>query len=97
LLVFFGAPRQLSWGRATIKSVYTEAKENAMTDYAMTRPDEGMHKGAVEDDSLHPGIKLRPQHGSFTGQLGHRDQDEMLKDGDTDFPGLDAEAEHTGK
>jgi hypothetical protein len=56
-----------------------------------------MRKGAVEDDTLHPDSKRRPEHGSFTGQLGHRDQDEMLKDADTDFPGLDADAEHTGK
>ena len=61
------------------------------------RPDEGLRKGAVEDDSLYAGSGLRPQHGSFAGQLGHRDQDEMLKDADTDFPGLDAEAEHTGR
>jgi hypothetical protein len=62
-----------------------------------TRRDEGMRKGAVEDDAQHPESKRRPEHGSFTGQLGHRDQAEMLKDGDTDFPGLDAEAEHSGK
>jgi len=29
-------------------------------------------------------------------QLGHRDQDEMLKDNDTDFPEPDAFGEHTG-
>jgi hypothetical protein len=68
-----------------------------MTNPATTRPDEGMGKGAVEDDAQHPDSYRRPQHGSLAGQLGHRDQDEMLKDGDTDFPGLDAEAEHTGK
>jgi hypothetical protein len=68
-----------------------------MTVYPTIRPDEGMRKGAVEDDTQHPHSKHRPQHGSFAGQLGHRDQDEMLKDNDTDFPGLDAEAEHTGK
>jgi hypothetical protein len=68
-----------------------------MTVYPTIRPDEGMRKGAVEDDTQHPDSKNRPQHGSFSGQLGHRDQDEMLKDNDTDFPGLDAEAEHTGK
>lgn len=68
-----------------------------MTYSATNRLDEGMHKGAVEDDAVHPESKRRPQHGSFSGQLGHRDQDEMLKDNDTDFPGLDAEAEHTGK
>ena len=68
-----------------------------MTHPGMNRPDEGMYKGAVEDDSLYPGSTRRFQYGSFTGQLGHRDQDEMLKDGDTDFPGLDAVAEHTGR
>jgi hypothetical protein len=66
-----------------------------MTDSVKTRPDEGMGKGAVEDDSVYPDSIRRPQHGSMTGQLGHRDQDEMLKDADTDFPGLDAEAEHS--
>ena len=68
-----------------------------MTVSTTIRPDEGMRKGAVEDDTQLPDSKRRPEHGSFTGQLGHRDQDEMLKDNDTDFPGLDAEAEHTGK
>jgi hypothetical protein len=68
-----------------------------MTDSATTRPDEGLRKGAVEDNALPPDGKRRPQHGSLTGQLGHRDQDEMLKDNDTDFPEPDAEAEHSGK
>ena len=68
-----------------------------MIDSVKTRPDEGMRKGAVEDDAVYPDSQRRPQHGSFTGQLGHRDQDEMLKDADTDFPGPDAEAEHTGR
>jgi hypothetical protein len=56
-----------------------------------------MRKGAVEDDKPHPDTNRRPQHGSLSGQLGHRDQDEMLKDNDTDFPEPDAEAEHSGK
>jgi hypothetical protein len=68
-----------------------------MTDVAKSRPDEGMSKGAVEDDAVYPDSQRRPQHGSFAGQLGHRDQDEMLKDNDTDFPEPDAEAEHSGK
>jgi hypothetical protein len=68
-----------------------------MTDTATTRPDEGMRKGAVEDDATYPDSQRRPQHGSLSGQLGHRDQDEMLKDNDTDFPEPDAEAEHSGK
>ena len=58
-----------------------------MTDTATARPDEGMRKGAVEDDTQPPESNRRPQHGSFSGQLGHRDQDEMLKDADTDLPG----------
>ena len=62
---------------------------------ATTSPDESMSKGAVEDDSLHPDSKRR-SHNSMAGQLGHRDQDESLKDNDTDFPEPDAEAEHTG-
>jgi len=68
-----------------------------MTAVATTSPDEGMRKGAVEDDAMYPDSKRRPQHGSLSGQLGHRDQDEMLKDNDTDFPEPDAEAEHSGK
>jgi hypothetical protein len=68
-----------------------------MTNPATTRLDEGMRKGAVEDDAVHPESGRRPQHGSLAGQLGHRDQDEMLKDNDTDFPEPDAEAEHSGR
>jgi hypothetical protein len=68
-----------------------------MNEPAMTRPDEGIRKGAVEDDAPHPETGRRPQHGSLSGQLGHRDQDEMLKDNDTDFPEPDAEAEHSGR
>ena len=68
-----------------------------MTNSATTRPDEGMRKGAVEGDAPYSLSEQRPQHGSLSGQLGHRDQDEMLKDADTDFPEPDAEAEHSGK
>ncbi|HEY1992877.1 MAG TPA: hypothetical protein VGG81_00650 [Edaphobacter sp.] len=68
-----------------------------MTGPATSGPDEGMRKGAVEDDTPHPDTNRRPQHGSLSGQLGHRDQHEMLKDADTDFPEPDAEAEHSGR
>ena len=68
-----------------------------MTNSAKTRPDEGMRKGAVEDDAPDPDSGRRPQHGSLSGQLGHRDQHELLKDADTDFPEPDAKGEHTGK
>ena len=53
----------------------------------LTPPDEAASKGAVEDD--------RPTQSPLAGQLGHRDQDEELKDNDTDFPEPDAEAEHS--
>ena len=66
-----------------------------MTD--SNRPDEGMHKGAVEEDAPRPDNERRPQHGSLSGQLSHRDQEDMLKDADTDFPEPDAEGEHTGE
>ena len=66
-----------------------------MADRAKT-PDEDMHKGAVEDDSVQANLKRR-SHNSMAGQLGHRDQDEMLQDHDTDFPEPDAEAEHSGE
>jgi hypothetical protein len=70
---------------------------NSETARPKTSPDEGMRKGAVEDDAPYPNSERRPQHGSLSGQLGHRDQDEMLKDADTDFPEPDAEGEHTGE
>jgi hypothetical protein len=52
--------------------------------------DEASAKGAVEDDHT-------TSQTSLTGQLGHRDEDELLKDNDTDFPEPDAHAEITGK
>ena len=55
------------------------------------RPDEAAGKGAVEDDG-----RQGREGGSLSGQLGHRDQDDLLKDNDTDFPEPDAEAEHSG-
>ncbi len=68
-----------------------------MKQAATARHDEGMRKGAEEDDAPYLDHKSRLQHGSLSGQLGHRDQDEMLKDHDTDFPEPDADAEHSGK
>jgi len=68
-----------------------------MTDRPTARPDEGLQKGAVEDDTPYLPNQANPQNTSLSGQLGHRDQDEMLKDADTDFPEPDAEGEHTGE
>jgi len=68
-----------------------------MADMRTTRQDEGLNKGAVEDDKPVPPGERKVQQSSLNGQLGHRDQDPMLKDNDTDFPEPDAHAEHTGK
>jgi hypothetical protein len=55
--------------------------------------DQDRGKGAVEQD--------RPQepagNTSMQGQLGHRDQDAMLKSSDTDFPEPGAGPEHSGE
>ena len=53
--------------------------------------DQDREKGAVEQDE-------RTQQGntSMQGQLGHRDQDPMLKAADTDFPEPGENPEHTG-
>jgi len=57
-----------------------------------SHPDNDVHKGAVEDDSP------REEHNtSMRGQLGHRNQDEMLKDNDSDFPEPGGNPEHSGE
>jgi hypothetical protein len=38
----------------------------------------------MEDDGNPNGMEHRRQLSSFADQLGHRDQDEMLKDGDSE-------------
>ncbi|MGD0798082.1 MAG: hypothetical protein ABR910_10190 [Acidobacteriaceae bacterium] len=63
----------------------------------MTPHDEASGKGSVGDDGREPNSVRNAQQVSYTGQLGHRDEDPMLKDNDTDFPEPDAEAEHTGE
>jgi len=58
----------------------------------MTR-DQDCGKGAVEQDE-------KTQTGgntSMQGQLGHRDQDPMLKSADTDFPEPGESPEHSGE
>jgi hypothetical protein len=54
--------------------------------------DQDAGKGAVEqDDQSHFG------NNSMSGQLGHRDQDSMLKGADTDFPEPGENPEHSGE
>jgi hypothetical protein len=68
-----------------------------MSEARTVPPDEAVGKGTVGDDGREPDSVRRAQQVSYAGQLGHRDQDEMLKDNDSDFPEPDARAEHTGE
>ena len=46
-------------------------------------------KGATEEEHTHNG------NAGLAGQLGHRDQDPILKDADTDFPEPGSSPEHS--
>ena len=48
---------------------------------AQSDPDQDSAKGAVEQDTPEQSTNL-----SFTGQIGHRDQDPLLKSNDSDYP-----------
>ena len=54
--------------------------------------DQDRAKGAVEQDE-----RDSSDNTSMQGQLGHRDQDAMLKSADTDFPEPGGSPEHTGE
>jgi hypothetical protein len=54
--------------------------------------DEDAGKGAVEQGR--PGEKTNT---SLAGQIGHRDQDALLKSSDSDFPEPGQNEEHTGE
>jgi hypothetical protein len=69
-------------GGATINSFQTQ--ENLMFTFPTARRDEARFKGAMEDDGNPIGMDCRRQLSSFADQLGHRDQDEMLKDNDSE-------------
>jgi hypothetical protein len=55
-------------------------------------PDQDRLKGALEQEE-----KGQEGNTSMQGQLGHRDQDPMLKAADTDFPEPGQNPEHTGE
>jgi hypothetical protein len=65
--------------------------EDSMTK-TQDNPDNDLHKGAVEDDQ-----PQQEHNTSLRGQLGHRNQDEMLKDNDTDYPEPGENPEHSGE
>lgn len=53
--------------------------------------DQDCSKGAVESDRDHRG------NTSLQGQLGHRDEDPLLKSADSDFPEPGGNPEHSGE
>ena len=62
-----------------------------MTDLKAEK-DQDRGKGAVEQDQ-----PSQTGNTSMQGQLGHRDQDPLLKGSDTDFPEPGAGPEHSGE
>ena len=48
----------------------------------------------MEEETSEPSTNGNP---NLHGQLGHRDQDEMLKDSDSDFPEPGSNEEHSGE
>ena len=54
--------------------------------------DQDRGKGAVEQEE-----KGQPGNTSMQGQLGHRDEDPMIKSADTDFPEPGENPEHSGE
>ncbi len=55
-------------------------------------PDEDAGKGAVEQNA--PGEETNT---SLAGQMGHRDQDALIKSSDSDFPEEGQNEEHSGE
>jgi hypothetical protein len=56
-----------------------------------SKVDQDLKKGAIEEED-----HLTPGNIGLERQLGHRDQDPMLKDADTDFPEPGENPEVTG-
>ena len=54
--------------------------------------DQDQSKGAIEDDGHGPRGNVGLQ-----GQLGHRDQNSLIKDADSDFPEPGLSPEHSGE
>jgi hypothetical protein len=77
----------LLWARK-VPLVHIVGQEQS---FMTPRKDQDREKGAVEQDE-----RTQTGNTSMQGQLGHRDQDPMLKAADTDFPEPGENPEHTG-
>lgn len=58
--------------------------------------DQDLAKGATED-AIDINGHAAPGNPGMQDQLGHRDQDPMLKDADSDFPEPGRSPEHSGE
>ncbi|MGB8772231.1 MAG: hypothetical protein WCC92_21665 [Candidatus Korobacteraceae bacterium] len=63
-----------------------------MSSHLPNTRDEDEGKGAVEQDR-----RGQESNTSLAGQIGHRDQDALLKSSDSDFPEPGQNEEHTGE
>jgi hypothetical protein len=54
-------------------------------------------KGAVEDDAPRAGGVKNDSNNSMSGQIGHRNKPDELKNADTDYPEPDSSGEHSGQ
>lgn len=54
--------------------------------------DQDKSKGATEDDQ-----STQSGNAALQGQLGHRDQDPIIKNADSDFPEPGGSPEHSGE
>jgi len=66
-------------------------------DKTVPHPDGDEKKGAVEDDSPQIHGERSVQNSSLSGQLGHRNLDDMTNGNDTDFPEPGSSPEHSGE
>jgi hypothetical protein len=57
-----------------------------------THRDQDWNKGALEQEGPN-----QPGNTSLRGQLGHRDQNPLIKSADTDFPEPGENPEHSGE
>lgn len=64
---------------------------------APVHPDGDEHKGVVEDDSPHLRGERSESQESMTGQLGHRNADELIDGNDSDYPEAGSTPEHSGQ
>lgn len=67
-------------------------EDSATKQFATPSRDGDANKGAVENDDPKSAANT-----SMRGQLGHRDQDSMIKGNDTDYPEPGENAEHSGE